>query len=119
MAKSYRDIMLLLRAGYSKTEIDAMTDEELQDEPNTQTEQKPTEPVNVPQGPTSAPVEPVQPVPQPASDMDKVLQQLSALTAAIQGNNLAYAEMGAEIIDPQQTAVNVLRGMGGIPNPHK
>ena len=115
MAKSYRDIMLLLRAGYSKAEIDAMDDEELQYEPNTQTEQKPTEPANVPQGPTSVPVEPVQPAPQPASDMDKVLQQLADLTAAIQGNNRAYAEMGAQIIDPQQTAVDVLRGMSGIP----
>lgn len=104
------EILELVRAGYTKAEIQAMD-------------------AAAPAAPAADPVpaaEPAAPVPaadpQPAAEpaapdwQQQLFTQLGALTAAIQGQNRAQAEMGAQIIEPYAAGVNTLRGLVNIPN---
>ncbi len=131
MAKSYSDIVLMLRAGYSREEIDAFPDEDTAPAPAPQAPapapQAPAPQAPAPQaaasetpeepagGANSQPVQEPSPAPQTAQDgSGDLLAAIKALTAAVQGSNRAAAEMGANIIDPQTAGVNALAGMSNI-----
>lgn len=106
---TYGDILTLLRAGYTKEEIDAMKDGPSPTDP------APTdpEPAADPQ-----PAEDPQPAAQPETPPDptqQVLSQITELIKAVQANNRSSADMGAEIIEPKQQALSTLRSLGGIP----
>ena len=108
MAKSYSDIILLLRAGYTREEIDAFSDEDTAPAPQA----APAEMHEEPAQETNA--QNVQ-APQAAdSGSSELLAAIKALTAAVQTGNRATAEMGANIIDPQTAGVNALAGMSNI-----
>lgn len=122
MAKSYADIILMLRAGYSREEIDAFNDEDTAPAPQaapSETREEPAEATNAQPVPETSPAP--QPVPEPspapqAADAgnNELLAAIKALTAAVQTGNRAAAEMGANIIDPQTAGVNALAGMSNI-----
>ena len=123
MAKSYSDIILMLRAGYTREEIDAFSDEDAAPAPVPQA--APSETREEPAGATSAqPVPEPSPAPQAAepspapqaaeAGTTELLAAIKALTAAVQTGNRAAAEMGANIIDPQTAGVNALAGMSNI-----
>ena len=113
---TYRDILTLLKAGYSKDEIDAMDD--------SKEVSKPVEPA-----PAPAPVE-TEPAPvkneeqstakneEPAQSMtaQQLENLLNKLIAGMQANNRLDAEMGARIIDPHTTAIDTMRSISDIPN---
>lgn len=101
---TYKEIMFLLEKGYSKEEIDSMDKEDDQ------------APAPAPAAdPAPEPEKDPAPEPEKAADVD-LLAAIKELTAAVQANNRAAAEMGANIIDPQADAVNLMRGLGNIPN---
>lgn len=112
MAKSYSDIILMLRAGYTREEIDSFSDEDSAPAPQA----APSETREEPAGATSEqPVPEPSPAPQAAeAGTTELLAAIKALTAAVQTGNRAAAEMGANIIDPQTAGVNALAGMSNI-----
>lgn len=119
MAKSYSDIILMLRAGYSREEIDAFSDEDTSPAPQAAAPAPQAVPSETPEEPTenanAQPVPEPSPAPQAAEGgSTELLAAIKALTAAVQGNNRAAAEMGANIIDPQTAGVNALAGMSNI-----
>lgn len=101
MPKSYSDIILLLRAGYSRQEIDAMSDEP-QEQPQEQPQPDPeileAAPAPVPAEPAPAqPIQPSQPG-QPPDPYAPMLAELQAMRQLFQNANLANAQQPA----PQQ-----------------
>ena len=112
MAKSYSDIILMLRAGYTREEIDAFSDEDTAPAPQAAPSETPEEPV---QETNAQNVQEPSPAPQAAeSGSSELLAAIKALTAAVQTGNRAAAEMGANIIDPQTAGVNALAGMSNL-----
>ncbi len=116
MAKSYSDIILMLRAGYTREEIDSFSDEDATPAPAPAPQAAPSETREEPTGATSAqPVPEPSPAPQAAeAGTTELLAAIKALTAAVQTGNRNAAEMGANIIDPQTAGVNALAGMSNI-----
>ena len=117
MAMTYRDIIVLLNAGYTKADIDAMSDDKPAEATKNSDVQEHSEPVNVPQNgtsPASDPVETTEPA-KPENEYDRLTKQLAELTAAVQNANRAGAEMGGKIISPHETGINALRELGGVP----
>ena len=114
---TYREILVLLNAGYTKSEIDAMSDDKPADATKNSDVQEHSEPVNVPQNETSSASDPVETpaTEKPESDYDRLSKQLAELTAAMQSANRSGAEMGGQIIGPKETGINVLREIGGVP----
>ena len=105
MSMSYKDIIILLSAGYTKDEISGMDD--------TQPEPQPA-PAAIPQPePQPEPQPDPQPAPQPDPQPD-LLAALRELTAAVQANNRAAADMGANIIDPIKAGQQAMAGIGGL-----
>lgn len=99
------EILELVRAGFSRAEIMAMDNDNLPAE---------TQPEEIQ---PAAPAETAAPSPVETQTPDwqqQLFTQLGALTAAIQGQNRAQAEMGAQIIEPYATGVNTLRGLVNI-----
>lgn len=109
------EILELVRAGYTKAEIQAMDDAAPAPAADPVPAAEPAAP-----SPAADPVpaaEPAAPAAPAAPDWQQQLfTQLGALTAAIQGQNRAQAEMGAQIIEPYAAGVNTLRGLVNIPN---
>jgi hypothetical protein len=101
---TYKEIMFLLEKGYSKEEIDNMDPEDEAPAPAAEPAAEP------------APEPAKDPAPEPEKADVDLLTAIKELTAAVQANNRAAAEMGANIIDPQADAVNLMRGLGNIPN---
>lgn len=104
---TYADILILLKAGYTKDEIQQM------DSP---VEAAPAESPAAPQPEPAA--EAPAPEPEAAAPEDptqQILHQLTELIKSVQANNRGAAEMGASIIDPQQAAINTLGALAGIP----
>ena len=97
---TYKEIMFLLEKGYSKEEIDNMDTEDEAPAPAAEPAAEPAQ----------------EPAPEPEKADVDLLTAIKELTAAVQANNRAAAEMGANIIDPQADAVNLMRGLGNIPN---
>lgn len=105
------EILELVRAGYTKAEIQAM------DAAPAAAPAADPVPVAEPAAPAADPVPAAEPSAPAAPDWQQQLfTQLGALTAAIQGQNRAQAEMGAQIIEPYAAGVNTLRGLVNIPN---
>lgn len=110
MSKSYSDIILLLRAGYSREEIDAMSDgpkEQPQPQPQPQPQETPApSPAPVPAEPAPAqPIQPSQPD-QPPDAYQALLQELQGMRQLLQNQNLQGARQPAP--QPQLTGDQVL-----------
>ena len=88
----------LIRAGYSKTDIDAL---------DTPADPKPAEPV-----PTPADPKPAEPVPTPAdpkpADNTAILDAINKLTAAIQAGNLTHDKQPT---NPQISMDDIIKGV--------
>lgn len=118
---TYREILVLLNAGYTKSEIDAMSDDKPAEETNIPDVQEHSEPVKVPETETSSASDTnTNPVP-PAdgTELDRLSKQLAELTAAMQSANRSGAEMGGQIIGPKEAGINILREIGGVPAQNK
>ena len=108
---TYADILILLKAGYTKDEISAMDDPE-QAAPETEQETQQAAPAQ------EAPAEEQAPAEQPAPAADptqQILQQLTELVRSVQAQNLGAAEIKGNIIEPGAQAMDTLRSLGGIP----
>ena len=127
---TYADILTLLRAGYTKDEIDAMEAPaaQLETQPETQPANQAPEapaPEQAPetqpsaQAPEAQPAAPAQaPEAQPAAPADptqQILQQLTELVKSVQAQNRGAAEIKGNIIEPGALAMDTLRSLGGIP----
>ena len=111
---TYADILTLLRAGYTKDEIDAM------EAPEAPAPQPETQPANQAQeAPAEEPAPEAQPANQaqeaPADPTQQILQQLTELVRSVQAQNLGAAEIRGNIIEPGAQAMDTLRSLGGIP----
>lgn len=105
------EILELVRAGYTKAEIQAM------DAATAAAPMPAAEPADeAPAAPAADPVPSVEPASTTPDWQQQLFTQLGALTAAIQGQNRAQAEMGAQIIEPYAAGVSTLRGLVNIPN---
>lgn len=109
MNMSYKDIIILLSAGYTKEEISGMDD--AQPDP----QQAPAAPQPEPQPDQPAP-QPEQPDPAaiPQPEQPDLLAAIRELTAAVQANNRAASDMGANIIDPIKAGQQAMAGIGGL-----
>lgn len=135
MNKTYSDILILLKAGYTKEEIDNMADAPVSPpfqeqaavpalavSPSSPSESLPEE--SVPAPPVDdRPTQPASdPAPQPAADpvgdqIRQLQEMMSGLIAQIQQGSREQAEMGARIIDPHTSAIQTLRSISNIPTP--
>ena len=126
---TYKDIIILLNAGYSKDEIDAM------EIPNSQPIPQPSSANDAAGAPSllsSAPPESplsdgseIVPVPDPpamesqqnqeASQMEQLQSMFKDLITQLQSNNRSQVEMGARIIDPHESAIQTLRSISDMP----
>lgn len=128
MSMTYSDILILLKAGYTKDEIDNMTDTTAEPQalapfPETGSSLPPSADVpseSLPQESVPAPaVGDPDPAPQPAADpvgeqIKQLQEMMSGLIAQIQQGSREQAEMGAKIIDPHTSAIQTLRGLADI-----
>lgn len=114
------DILTLGKMGYTKAEIDALMEREKPaEETKPETDPKPAAPVQDTQKPAALPVDP-KPDPKPAeppkaagTEFDRLMKRLDELTAAMQENNRAAAEMGVNIINPRAAAVRNIAELSG------
>ena len=137
---NYKDVLTLLAAGYTKAEISQMDD--ISPAAPTAGDDKPQASLLSPAAPagdppdqrvlqsssdTSQPIQPAEgsvPAPQSAGEeaaahqdpTQQILQQLTEMVRSVQANNRGLAEMGAEIIEPRQLAINTLKSLGGLPD---
>ena len=120
-----QDILTLLRAGYSKSEIDAMSREKAAETTKNETDNLPAEtpqatqkpapaPAEPPKAPAEPPKAPAEPPKAAGTELDRLFSELRNLTAAIQQSNRAAADMGANIIDPQTAGINALANLGNL-----
>lgn len=119
---TYADILTLLRAGYTKDEIDAM---EVPADPAAQPETQPADPAPEAPAPEQAPeAQPADPAPEaqpaakpetPADPTQQILHQLTELVRSVQAQNREAAEIKGNIIEPGAQAMDTLRSLGGIP----
>ena len=134
MNKTYSDILILLKAGYTKEEIDNMVDAApvsppfqeqaavpaaLAVSPSSPSESLPEEPVPAPPVDDRPSQPAADPAPQPAADpvgdqIRQLQEMMSGLIAQIQQGSREQAEMGARIIDPHTSAIQTLRGLADI-----
>ena len=109
MSMSYKDIIILLSAGYTKEEISGMDAAEPDPAAIPQPAPQPdAQPAPQPEA-QPAPQPEAQPAPQP-----DLLAAIRELTAAVQANNRAAADMGANIIDPIKAGQQAMAGIGGL-----
>lgn len=132
---TYADILNLLRAGYTKDEIDAMEAPAAQQETQPETQQANQAPATPAQEPAqeaqpAAPAPEAQPAGSTATPPDtlptvttatppdptqQILQQLTELVKSVQAQNRGAAEIRGNIIEPGAQAMDTLRSLGGIP----
>lgn len=120
MNMSYKDIIILLSAGYTKEEISGMDADQPDPAASTQPAPQP-EAQPAPAAPQPEPQPDAQPAPQPEPQPDAqpapqpdLLAAIRELTAAVQANNRAAADMGANIIDPIKAGQQAMAGIGGL-----
>jgi hypothetical protein len=115
---TYADIIIMLKAGYTKEEIEAM-DQPEQAAPEAQPETQPADPApEAPaeeQAPEAQPEAPAAPAEAPADPTQKILQQLTELVRSVQAQNRGAAEIRGNIIEPGAQAMDTLRSLGDIP----
>jgi hypothetical protein len=113
---TYADIIIMLKAGYTKEEIEAMDQTEA---PAAQPETQPANPApEAPaeeQAPEAQPAAPAAPAEAPADPTQQILQQLTELVRSVQAQNRGAAEIRGNIIEPGAQAMDTLRSLGGIP----
>lgn len=105
---TYKDIIILLSAGYTKDEISGMDDSQPDPAAIPQPEPQP-DAQPAPAAPQLEPQPETQTAPQP-----DLLAAIRELTAAVQANNRAAADMGANIIDPIKAGHQAMAGIGGL-----
>lgn len=115
-----QDILTLGKMGYTKADIDALVEREnaphgakSEDKP------KPAEPAQTPQKQEPPKTDPLtaskkEPPKADGTELDRLYAKLGELTAALQAQNRAAAEMGASIIDPREAGVNALSALSGF-----
>lgn len=107
------DILTLGKMGYTKAEIDALMEREKPaEETKPETDPKPAAPAQ------DAPAQDsTKPRPEPAApagtEFDRLMARLDALTAQMQEQNRAAAEMGANIIDPRKAGISGIAALSG------
>lgn len=111
MNMSYKDIIILLNAGYTKEEISGMDAAQPDPAAIPQPEPQP-DPQPAPQ-PEPAPDAQTAPA-APAAPQPDLLAAIRELTAAVQANNRAAADMGANIIDPIKAGQQAMASIGGL-----
>lgn len=110
---TYADILTLLRAGYTKDEIDAMESPEA---PAAQPETQQADPApETPAEEQTPDPQPAAPEAAPADPTQQILQQLTELVKSVQAQNRGAAEIRGNIIEPGAQAMDTLRSLGGIP----
>lgn len=129
MSMTYSDILILLKAGYTKDEIDNMNDTTAEPQalapfpeagssslpPSADVPSESLQQESVPAPDVGDPEPAPQPAADPVGDQIKQLQEMmSGLIAQIQQGSREQAEMGAKIIDPHQSAIQTLRGLADI-----
>lgn len=124
---TYKEILTLLQAGYTKDEINSMDTGDT-DTPDHSASSLPaaiespsilSQPSSqsgeaVPSSPAVEP-EPQPKVPAPADPTQQILDKLTELVRSVQSNNRENADMGGRIIDPHESAINTLRSISDIP----
>lgn len=113
-----QEIQELVRAGFTKSDIDRLTCENPAQETNPEPVPMPAEPAEVPQAPQEATTATEMPK-APGTELDRLFSELRNLTAAIQAGNRAAAEMGANIIDPKSAGMQAIAAIGGLPDSNK
>lgn len=120
---TYKEILTLLQAGYTKDEINSMDTGDT-DTPDHSTSSIPAaiESPSILSQPSSqsgeaVPSSPaVEPEPAaPADPTQQILEKLTELVRSVQSNNRENADMGGKIIDPHESAINTLRSISDIP----
>lgn len=117
------DVLTLLNAGFTREEILAMDAEpEAASASDHSSDLLSADTPSV--SPSSQPAEAVPSSPAveqegPQDPTQQILQQLTELVKSVQANNRSQAEMGAEIIEPRQQAINTLKSLGGLPDNNK
>lgn len=110
---TYADIIIMLKAGYTKEEIEAMDQPEA---PAAQPETQPSDPAQEAPAEEQAPeAQPAAPAEAPADPTRQILQQLTELVRSVQAQNRGAAEIKGNIIEPGAQAMDTLRSLGGIP----
>lgn len=117
---TYADIIIMLKAGYTKEEIETMDQPEAQPEaqPETQQADPAPEAPSQEQAPEAQPAAQAEAEAQPAAPADptqQILQQLTELVRSVQAQNRGAAEIKGNIIEPGAQAMDTLRSLGGIP----
>lgn len=106
-----QEILALGKMGYTKADIDAlMGRENAPQETKKEETPKPAEPVKVPEKPAEEKHEPPR---AEGTQLDRLFKQLGELTAALQAQNRAAADMGANIIDPRSAGINGIATLSG------
>lgn len=117
---TYKEILTLLSAGYTKAEIDALDAPEAPQavaDPDHSTllsaEPQPSSQSGeaVPSSPAAEP-DPQPAAPDPLEDMRKMFGEF---LSGLQQANRENADMGGRIIDPHESAINTLRSISDIP----
>jgi hypothetical protein len=110
---TYADIIIMLKAGYTKEEIEAMDQPEA---PAAQPETQPADPAQEAPAEEQAPEsQPAAPAEAPADPTQQILRQLTELVRSVQAQNRGAAEIKGNIIEPGAQAMDTLRSLGGIP----
>lgn len=117
---TYADILILLKAGYTKDEIDAMDQPEQEPQQAAPAQEVPAEeqaPETQPAVSTATPPDtlPTVSTATPPDPTQQILQQLTELVRSVQAQNLGAAEIRGNIIEPGAQAMDTLRSLGGIP----
>lgn len=110
---TYADIIIMLKAGYTKEEIEAM---DQPSDPAAQPETQQADPA--PEAPAEEQppeAQPAAPAEAPADPTQQILQQLTELVRSVQAQNRGAAEIRGNIIEPGAQAMDTLRSLGGIP----
>lgn len=103
-----QEILALGKMGYTKADIDALTGRE--NTPQETKKEDTPKPVKVPEKPAEEKHEPPR---AEGTQLDRLFKQLSELTAALQAQNRAAADMGANIIDPRSAGINSIATLSG------
>lgn len=112
------DILTLGKMGYTKAEIDALMEREKPaEETKPKTNPKPAAPAQDAQKPAAPAQDSTKPRPEPdapaGTEFDRLMARLDALTAQMQEQNRAAAEMGANIIDPRKAGISGIAALSG------
>ena len=117
---TYKEILTLLSAGYTKAEIDALDapDAPQAEAPDHSAPLLSAEPQPSSQSGEAVPSSPAaEPEPQPAQEdpLQEMKNMFAGFLASLQQNNRETADMGGKIIDPHESAINTLRSISDIP----